>query len=782
MNIFGGRPGVSAGILAIIAILAAFYFIKAVAFALIASALLLIVVLAVLCFCGYIRPYRLFASAFVIIIFCTALFRGSFFFERKMPIAESFSGEKRYIHATVTERRGAADYFTVFVLRLHSVDGEKYEEKAILNCEYNSGFQVGYEIVLRGATVSSLADLPQEDAYDLLSDGIVLSVVSENENDSAVLSKNNLSFADKCRSLNILCSAKLKNSIKGDGGKLAAAMLLGDKSAIPPYVYRDFSRSGLSHYLAVSGLHVSIITGVVSFILLNLRIKRSYRNLLLALFALGYLCLLGFPISAIRSVAMLLTVFIAYSLGDSSDALNALGLAAAAIVIANPCATFDKSFVLSFCATLGIVVFMPVFNGSISKLFDKPKNAEGSKRKITGVFLLRKAVSFVFGSLLSISAALSLTLLPATYFFGEVSILSFRSNLAATVAAMPLLASSLFFLFFGELPYLGAFFKAGIDLSSEYMISIASKLSDTRGALVSLIFKESRILIWVFTAIVVLLLIIKCKNKIPLLALSVLYPVMLAVLVLISVGGRPTNAEFEIVSWQNNETIGVIRGADVAIVDISEGYLSSLRTVYSIANERGATEINTLMLTHYHSKHLSSVSRFMSEVKVHRLLLPRPQNENDAWIMAQLAESANSLGVVAEMIPEDGSFELIEGIDTYHSGINRLERSNSPIFFLSFSNGHERLTYLSESSWDGEGEFELKLESFASSADYLLIGEQGPVAKTAFDIPINNTKCVSLLGKTLTEFFIHPESSIYAILDESIIETGVSRKTVVLNE
>ena len=168
MNIFGGRPGISAGVLAVIATLAAFYFVKAVAFALLAAAAVLLVMLAILCACGYIKPYRLFASAFVIIIFCTALLRGSFFFEHKMPIAESFSGEEHYIHATVTERRGAADYYTVFVVRLHSIDGEEYEEKALLNCEYNSGFQVGYEIVLRGATVSSLAAHPEDEAYDLV--------------------------------------------------------------------------------------------------------------------------------------------------------------------------------------------------------------------------------------------------------------------------------------------------------------------------------------------------------------------------------------------------------------------------------------------------------------------------------------------------------------------------------------------------------------------------------------------------------------------------------------
>ena len=80
MNIFGGRPGVSAGVLAVIATLAAIFFVKAVAFALLAGAAVLLIMLVILCACGYIKPYRLFASAFVMIVFCTALLRGSVFF------------------------------------------------------------------------------------------------------------------------------------------------------------------------------------------------------------------------------------------------------------------------------------------------------------------------------------------------------------------------------------------------------------------------------------------------------------------------------------------------------------------------------------------------------------------------------------------------------------------------------------------------------------------------------------------------------------------------------
>ena len=367
------------------------------------------------------------------------------------------------------------------------------------------------------------------------------------------------------------------------------------------------------------------------------------------------------------------------------------------------------------------------------------------------------------------------------YFFGEVSILSFRSNLTATFAATPLLAASLFYLIFGGIPYIGELLEWVIDTSAGYMLTLASNLSDTRGALVSLMFKQASVLVLLFSITVFFFLIIKLKHKKPLLVLPALYPLVLAGLVLISVAARPANAEFEILSIDGNETICARHGADAAIVDISEGYLSSLNTAYTQAQQKGVTEIDTLMLTHYHSKHLSAVSRFISGVKVRRILLPSPQNESDAWIMAQLAEIANTRKVLVEIIPE-GGVELIDGVFVSHSGINRIKRSNSPIFYLSFDSGEERLTYLTESSWDSTGDVRAKLDLAVSESDYVLVGEQGPIAKSVFDIPLDKVKNVILLGDYCEEYLLHPDSSIREAIIGSAIEVGVLKKNVILNE
>lgn len=742
MNIFGGRPGIAAGVLAVIAILAAAFCIFAVNIALLICAGIFVLLCVILFACKYISGYRLFANIVVIIVFSVSLIRGMYVFYNQAPSAKSLCGEDAYIHATVTERKSGGDYYTNYIIRIHSVNGVECSEKAALKCEYNSELQKGYEFVLRHALIEFALDLENEDAVDLVSEGIFLSVTTSDFNDCAILSEDNTSWTDELSSLNSFLSAKLKNGVKGEEGRLAAAMLLGDRSALTSRMHRDFSRAGLSHYLAVSGLHVSIITGVVMFLIGKLRLKCSIRNLLITAFALGYLCLLGFPISAIRAVIMMTVVFLSYSMGDSSDSLNSLGIAAAIIVISDPYAVFETSFVLSFCATLGIVCFMPLFNDITEKLFiSRKRRSEIGKARI----ILMKVFTFIFGTLIATASALSLTLLPSAFLFGETSVLGFQSNLAAALVGTPLLTSSLLYLIFGNVPYLGEGIEFVIRKTARFMLDIASELSDTEGALLSLTSSEARYVVYLFTAIIFILLIIKIKRKNWLIIAPIAYPLVILIIGLISASMLPQNTEISVFSTGKDEVMLAVCFDESAIIDISDGSLTRLDMAATYAHENGITEFDTLILTHYHTKHLSAVSRFIDEEMVRRVILPYPSTENDAWIMVQLVDVIQSSGLTCEIALPNNDFKLVGKARICLSQIARIERSTHPILYLKITEREETITYLTGSSWESDGEFMSSLGEITEQSDMLIIGAHGPVIKSYFDIPINLDKTVRCL-------------------------------------
>ena len=729
MNIFGGRPGITAGVLAVIATLAAFFLLFWIKIAILILVAVLIALCTILFFKKKITGYRLFSILVVLAVFLTVFIRVIVLNFVYMPEAKQLCGSDSYVHATVRKRLSGADYYTNYIIDIHSVNGVECNQKAELVCEYNSDLQKGYEFVLRHAEIIYYVDLEGSNSRALLADEIFLSVSSADPGDCAILSENNFTLLDHLEDLNKYLSTKLLNEIKGDEGRLAVAMLLGDKSVLTSKMYRDFSRAGLSHYLAVSGLHVSIITGIVGWILFKIGMKRSLRNLLLATFAVGYLSLLGFPISAVRAVIMLLAVFMAYSSGDVSDSLNSLGIAASVILIVTPTALFEAGFILSFCATLGIVSFMPLFN-EISHSFLYPKKDVEAKKTPKIVLILKKILSFVFGTLLSVASALSLTLLPTAYVFGEMSRLGFKSNLIATLAATPLMVSLLFFLAFGGIPFVREGLLFIIRKCAEFMLGLAARLGDERGALVSLMSDTALTIICVFTAVIVVCLIIKLKNKKPLLLLPVSYPLILASLVFVGSVTLPQQTEIVALSVSGSEYFLAVSGDESAIIDVSAGSLSGLRTLSDQMRKIGFTEIDTLVLTHYHTKHLPSVTKFVAEEKVRRVLLPYPQTEDDAWIMIQLSDTLADSDISCEIIPEE-SFVLLGETEASFSPLCRLERSTHPLISFSLSDGEEKITYLSASSWECD---EDSVSELLNNTDAILFGSHGPVTKEKFDL------------------------------------------------
>lgn len=137
---------------------------------------------------------------------------------------------------------------------------------------------------------------------------------------------------------------------------LLSTMALGERSELSAEVKDLFSDAGLSHILAISGLHIALV-GMALF-----RLLRSFRfpQVPCAFFAgtivIGYGVMTGGAIPAIRAVGMFLCMLLAKVLGEIYDIISAMSLMAILILSVNPLALFGVSFVFSFGAVLGVVL------------------------------------------------------------------------------------------------------------------------------------------------------------------------------------------------------------------------------------------------------------------------------------------------------------------------------------------------------------------------------------------------------------------------------------------
>ena len=145
-----------------------------------------------------------------------------------------------------------------------------------------------------------------------------------------------------------------------DQAGIMAAILLGDRTGLAPDIYDLFKKTGTAHVLAISGLHVGIITAMMLTLWKFLLIPRRMSYVLTMLILTGYPFVTGARASVVRAVIMA-NVFLGGLMWErESVSLNTLVVAAALILLMNPPFLFDIGFQLSFISVLFILWLFPV--------------------------------------------------------------------------------------------------------------------------------------------------------------------------------------------------------------------------------------------------------------------------------------------------------------------------------------------------------------------------------------------------------------------------------------
>ncbi len=158
---------------------------------------------------------------------------------------------------------------------------------------------------------------------------------------------------------------RISSALDGIPGAVAVALITGDRSAIPDKVLEDMRVSGLAHLLAISGLHLGLVAGLVFFaaraglalvppLALRFPIKK-WAAVLAAAAALVYLFLVGATIPTQRAYVMVGLALLAIVLDRQPISLRLLAAAAALILLLSPESLLSASFQMSFAAVTALV-------------------------------------------------------------------------------------------------------------------------------------------------------------------------------------------------------------------------------------------------------------------------------------------------------------------------------------------------------------------------------------------------------------------------------------------
>lgn len=245
--------------------------------------------------------------------------------------------------------------------------------------------------------------------------------------------------------------------------EIIEAMTLGNKNGIPAEIRDIFNKTGTSHILSISGLHIGMVAAT-AFCLITILLKYSEYLMLrlniikvsaMAAFILVliYSLIAGMGVTIIRAALMMLAFLIALISGKQRDLYNTLMLAGLIILIFSPEALFDISFQLSFMAVFSILYIVPRF-GNLS--FQQSSILPSWSRSI---------IRYLYMSVLVSLAATIGTLPLIIFYFNRVSSVTIIANLIA----VPLLGTLTLAIAMAFL--LAAFFSTAI---AGFFIKLAS--------------------------------------------------------------------------------------------------------------------------------------------------------------------------------------------------------------------------------------------------------------------------------------------------------------------
>ena len=423
----------------------------------------------------------------------------------------------------------------------------------------------------------------------------------------------------------------LYRSADGQTAGFLAALLLGDKSGLSYSLRNTLSVAGLSHVVAVSGLHVSILFALLLFLTGNRRWPTVLLGLpVLVLFA----ALAGFSPSVSRACLMEGLLLLALLLRKEYDPPSALAFAALVLLLLNPMVIASISFQLSFGAVAGIFLV----SGRISRAL-----SGGSKKKGA----LRRLRRFLAGSVgVSAGACLFTTPLIA-YYFGVVSLLGFAVNILC------LWAVSLAF-YAGALTCAAALVFAPAGRVCGWLAAwpVRYILAVARGAagLPHCAMYTQSLYTWLFLAGAYLLLFLFClqpKKRPGQLAASVLG---LAVLCNVLAWAEPKLDRMRVTALDvgQGQSILLEAGGSRYLVDCGGSYPdqageSAARHLLS----EGVTYLDGVIVTHYDADHCAGLPQLLSRITCGTLYLP--DLPDDSGSRAEL----EGLGIPIRLIASD---------------------------------------------------------------------------------------------------------------------------------
>ena len=541
-----------------------------------------------------------------------------------------------------------------------------------------------------------------------------------------------------------------------DSAGLVQALVTGNRDNLTDSFTTSLERTGLSHTVAVSGMHLAFLTK-----LLNSLLGRGRRSTaVFTIFWVVIFCgIAGNTPSVLRAAVMVLMLQFAPLLNRERDGATSLALALFLLLFVNPFSAAHVGLQLSFAAVAGILLVSDRLQEYLLRRFhlDKwPKSAGERLCRIVPLFIISTISATVGASVLTVP-------LTAVHFH-TVSLIAPLSNL------MTLWAIGLLFLGGLGVGALAHFFPAAatvLALPLSWLVQYLQWVVDllSKPALAALSLEPIYYRFWLVFVYVLLLAGVRLKwgGRLWIPAAGAAAGLLLAVAL--------TRASFyvgdmaaAVLDVGQGQCVLLRTGKHLALVDCGgDGRDNPGDTAANYLQSLGRSKLDLLVVSHYHADHANGIPQLLQRIPVDKIALP--DVEADSPLREEILTAAENRGVEVVFVREDLCLELEENRITIFAPMAEAGTTNELGLTVLASAGS--FDALITGDMEREGELRLAQRSELPDIELLVAGHHGSDTSNTQELLERVTPELALISVGLDNKYGHPGWNAMARLDKA---------------
>lgn len=450
------------------------------------------------------------------------------------------------------------------------------------------------------------------------------------------------------------------------------ALLVGDRSALPAAVSSAMSEAGLSHVLAVSGMHCTFLLLPLQLVFMR---RRRLRALLGMTLLWGYALMTGCSPSVVRACVMCSFLLVASLFGRENDSPTALSAALAAILLQNPFAAASISLQLSFASVAGIMLVVP----RLEKLL-------AEKRRSCLVKAVIASFSVTVGALVFTTPLLA-------WYFNSLVLISPVSNLLCLPAVSLTFLSGFFAVAVSFLPGpLVSVSMACADLLAEYVMTVSGLLA--RVPYHAVYFSNPYLKYWLVYVYVLFAVAWACRRgggRRYLLCTGAAALTLVLTVFLGALRYAGSRLEAMVLDVGQGQCVLLASGGTFALVDCgsSNSWYDAGGIAADTLRSMGCRTLDYLVLTHYDADHINGVEELLNRMEVETLLVPGEPEEDS--LGRTLLEQARAQGTCVAPVEAVQTLPLGESCLTLYPPVGEGESNEEGLCALCSAGSYDLL-------------------------------------------------------------------------------------------